>query len=60
MKHVEDVQPGILIIDSIQTVASGELESSAGSVSQIRECASQLLKLRQRIRCTGIIDWTYK
>ena len=44
MKHVEDVQPGILIIDSIQTVASGELESSAGSVSQIRECASQLLK----------------
>lgn len=44
MRHVEDVQPGILIIDSIQTVASGELESSAGSVSQIRECASQLLK----------------
>ena len=44
MKNVEDLQPGILIIDSIQTVASGELESSAGSVSQIRECASQLLK----------------
>ncbi len=43
-KHIEDVQPGIVVIDSIQTIASDVLESSAGSVSQVRECAAQLLK----------------
>lgn len=43
MEHVENVQPGILIVDSIQTIASDMLESAAGSVSQIRECAARLL-----------------
>lgn len=43
-RHIEDVQPGILVVDSIQTIASDTLESSAGSVSQVRECAAQLLK----------------
>lgn len=43
-RHIEDVQPGIVVIDSIQTIASDILESSAGSVSQVRECAAQLLK----------------
>ena len=43
-EHIHDVQPGILVIDSIQTIASDVLDSSAGSVSQVRECAAQLLK----------------
>jgi len=34
----------MIIIDSIQTISTGMLESSAGSVSQVRECAAQLLK----------------
>jgi len=42
--HVASVEPEILIIDSIQTIASDVIESSAGSVSQIRECAAQLLR----------------
>lgn len=42
--HINDVNPGILVVDSIQTIASDALESSAGSVSQVRECAAQLLK----------------
>lgn len=42
--HIEDVDPQILIVDSIQTIASDDLESSAGSVSQVRECAAMLLK----------------
>ncbi len=42
--HIEAVQPGILVVDSIQTIATDTLESSAGSVSQVRECAAQLLK----------------
>lgn len=42
-EHISEINPGILIVDSIQTVASDDLESAAGSVSQIRECAAQLL-----------------
>ena len=42
--HIENIKPGIVVIDSIQTIASDTLDSSAGSVSQVRECAAQLLK----------------
>lgn len=42
--HVSDLNPGIIVIDSIQTIATDLLDSSAGSVSQVRECAAQLLK----------------
>ncbi len=45
LNHVQDVKPELLIIDSIQTVYLSELDSSAGSVSQVRECASQLREL---------------
>ncbi len=44
MNHIESVNPGLLIVDSIQTIASDALESAAGSVSQVRECAVRLLK----------------
>ena len=43
-EHISNIQPGLVIIDSIQTIASDDLESVAGSVSQVRECASRLLK----------------
>ena len=42
--HIEEIQPQILIVDSIQTIATDTIESSAGSVSQVRECSAQLLK----------------
>ena len=42
--HVANVEPDILIIDSIQTIATDDLESSAGSVGQVRECAARILK----------------
>ena len=42
--HIEDLKPELLIVDSIQTVASESIESAAGSVSQVRECAARLLK----------------
>ncbi|MBD5174199.1 MAG: DNA repair protein RadA [Bacteroidales bacterium] len=42
--HIEEVQPDILVVDSIQTIATDTLDSSAGSVSQVRECAAALLK----------------
>ena len=44
-QHVREVKPWLLIVDSIQTTTIPELESSAGSVSQVRECASQLREL---------------
>jgi DNA repair protein RadA/Sms len=45
LDHNRDVQPVLLIVDSIQTVYLPELDSSAGSVSQVRECSSQLREL---------------
>ncbi|MDR2816391.1 MAG: DNA repair protein RadA [Proteiniphilum sp.] len=47
-KHVKKVSPQLLIIDSVQTVYSEALESSPGSVSQVRECASLLLKFAKQ------------
>ncbi|MDE5724234.1 MAG: DNA repair protein RadA, partial [Paramuribaculum sp.] len=43
-EHIENIDPGLLIIDSIQTIASDELESPAGSVGQVRECSARLLR----------------
>lgn len=42
--HLRSTSPGIVVIDSIQTIASEALESSAGSVGQVRECAAAFLK----------------
>ncbi len=44
-EQVNQINPTILIIDSIQTVYTDELESSPGMVSQVRECASRLQTL---------------
>lgn len=44
MSHIENVSPEIIVVDSIQTIASDEIESAAGSVSQVRECSARLLK----------------
>ena len=42
--HIKNVQPELLIIDSIQTIETELVESAAGSVSQVRECAAQILR----------------
>lgn len=44
LNHIAQVDPELLIVDSIQTIASDAIESSAGSVSQVRECAARLLR----------------
>ena len=44
LTHAGNIKPAMMIIDSIQTISTGMLESSAGSVTQVRECAAQLLK----------------
>ena len=42
--HIEAVEPEIVVVDSIQTIATETLDSSAGSVGQVRECAAALLR----------------
>jgi DNA repair protein RadA/Sms len=51
LNHINETKPELLIIDSIQTTYLSELDSSAGSVSQVRECSSQL---REVAKTTGI------
>lgn len=41
---IEGIEPGLVIIDSIQTLYSGQLESTPGSIGQVRQCAAELMK----------------
>ncbi|MFN0032376.1 MAG: DNA repair protein RadA [Flavobacteriales bacterium] len=44
LMHLAEVKPHLLIVDSIQTLATQTIESAPGSVSQVRECAARLMK----------------
>ena len=46
--HIRNVDPDIVVIDSIQTIATSAMESSPGSVGQVRECAASLLKFAKQ------------
>jgi Predicted ATP-dependent serine protease len=48
-KAAEDIQPDILIIDSIQTLHSDNLDSAPGTVSQIRECTFEILAFSKNL-----------
>ena len=43
-EHIKETAPQLVVIDSIQTIATEDVESSAGSIAQVRECASALLR----------------
>ncbi|MDB5133978.1 MAG: repair protein RadA like protein [Mucilaginibacter sp.] len=43
-KQIEQLQPDLVVIDSIQTLYSAHIESTPGSVSQVRECTAELLR----------------
>lgn len=55
LAEVAKMKPDVVVIDSIQTIYTEQLDSSAGSVSQIRECASQLLKMAKESGTSVII-----
>lgn len=42
--HIQNVKPDLVVIDSIQTISTETVESSPGSVSQVRECSASILK----------------
>lgn len=44
LEHASELKPELIVVDSIQTVASDEMESSAGSIGQVRECTARLLR----------------
>jgi DNA repair protein RadA/Sms len=43
-KQIEELQPDLVVIDSIQTLHSAHIESTPGSVSQVRECTAEMLR----------------
>ena len=43
-EHIKDVKPELVVVDSIQTISTEDVDSSPGSVTQVRECASALLR----------------
>jgi DNA repair protein RadA/Sms len=52
---LEHVKPRILVVDSIQTMALPEVESFAGSVSQVRDCATALMEYAKRTDCATFV-----
>lgn len=50
-KHIEELKPDIIITDSVQTMQSSLLDSAAGSISQLKECAAEFQHLS---KTTGI------
>ena len=48
-------KPDLMIVDSIQTIASDQLESAAGSVSQVKECAATFLRFAKETRTPVIL-----
>ena len=44
LESVTDIQPEIVVVDSIQTIGTEAIEASIGSLSQVRECAARILQ----------------
>jgi len=47
-KHIAEIQPKVVIIDSIQTINDYNITSTPGSISQVRECTSHLMRLAKK------------
>jgi DNA repair protein RadA/Sms len=54
-RQIEEIEPDVVIIDSIQTLQTDYIESSAGSISQIRECTSELIKFAKETHVPVIL-----
>ncbi|OWP84941.1 DNA repair protein RadA [Flavobacterium columnare] len=54
-KQIETIEPDVVIIDSIQTLQTDYIESSAGSISQIKECTAELIKFAKETNTPVIL-----
>lgn len=52
---IEQLKPNLVVVDSIQTLATQDLESAAGSVSQVRECARRLQETAKKLHIPTIL-----
>lgn len=55
LKTVTEINPDVLVVDSIQTVYRSDIQSAPGSVSQVRECTATLMKSAKRDGITTFI-----
>jgi len=55
MQQIDRIKPDLLFIDSIQTIASNEIDAPSGSMSQVRACANVLQSYAKRTHTTMII-----
>lgn len=55
LEQAKSIQPDLMIIDSVQTIFSTAVESSAGSVSQVKECAVSLLRFAKETNTPVIV-----
>ncbi len=53
--HIKNTQPELVIIDSIQTISTETLDSSPGSIGQIRECAASILRFAKESHTSVIL-----
>src|SRR5210317_907991 len=54
-KQIEALEPDIVVVDSIQTLHSDYIESSSGSISQIKECTTELIKFAKETETPVIL-----
>ncbi len=55
LRAIKDTAPDIVIVDSIQTIYSDEVQSAPGSVSQIRHCAAALMHVTKDISASAFL-----
>ena len=48
LEHIKKIKPKLVIVDSVQAVFKPELESSPGTVSQVRQCANELIQISKK------------
>ena len=61
LAHIEQIDPALLVIDSVQTLASAEVEGSAGGVTQVREVAASVIAAaKERNMCTLLVGHVTK
>ena len=61
LRHVDEVEPAVLVVDSVQTIASGDVDGAAGGVSQVREVAAALIAVaKQRGIATIVVGHVTK
>ena len=55
LEHIKNTHPDLVIIDSIQTISTETLESSPGSIAQVRECAASILRFAKETHTAVIL-----